>query len=185
MTQCLILHWHIFLSLYTVPDVPLASTLVWFAIPSVDHVSSELSTMIRPSWVALHSMAHGFTELCKPPHHDKAVICEGVWIFRNVLLNTEYSCCCYYCSLAIELLHGCCGGIDRCLCLWAAGPSIGPAGIGPAAAVQLLSLCDQMGCNPPDSLSLGFARQLHWSGLPLPSPANLPDTGTESASSVW
>ena len=34
----------------------------------VDHDLSELSTMTRPSWVALHSMAHSFTEL------DKAVV---------------------------------------------------------------------------------------------------------------
>ena len=34
----------------------------------VDHALSELSTMTRPSWVALHGMAHSFTEL------DKAVI---------------------------------------------------------------------------------------------------------------
>ena len=38
-----------------------------FASP-VDHVLSELSTMTRPSWVALHGMAHSFIEL------DKAVI---------------------------------------------------------------------------------------------------------------
>ena len=34
----------------------------------VDHVLSELSTMIRPSWVALQGMAHSFIEL------DKAVV---------------------------------------------------------------------------------------------------------------
>ena len=34
-------------------------------------------TMTCPSWVALHSMAHSFTELCKPLHQDKAVIHEG------------------------------------------------------------------------------------------------------------
>ena len=34
----------------------------------VDHVLSELSTMICPSWVALHGMAHSFIEL------DKAVV---------------------------------------------------------------------------------------------------------------
>ena len=34
----------------------------------VDHILSELSTMTRPSWVALHSMAHSFIEL------DKAVV---------------------------------------------------------------------------------------------------------------
>ena len=45
--------------------------------PLVDHVSSELSTMTPPSWVALHSMAYGFIELHKPLCHSKAVICEG------------------------------------------------------------------------------------------------------------
>ena len=34
----------------------------------MDHVLSELSTMTRLLWVALHSMAHSFIEL------DKAVV---------------------------------------------------------------------------------------------------------------
>ena len=34
----------------------------------VDHILSELSTMTRPSWGALHGMAHSFIEL------DKAVV---------------------------------------------------------------------------------------------------------------
>ena len=43
--------------------------LKWFAFPSpVDHVLSELSTMTRLSWVALHDMAYSFIEL------DKAVV---------------------------------------------------------------------------------------------------------------
>ena len=42
--------------------------------PPVDHILSELSTMTHLSWVALHSMAHSFIALCKPLHHDKAVI---------------------------------------------------------------------------------------------------------------
>ena len=33
----------------------------------MDHILSELSTMTRPSWVALHGMIHSFIEL------DKAV----------------------------------------------------------------------------------------------------------------
>ena len=49
----------------------------WPFPPAVDHVLSELSTMARPSWVALHSMAHSFIELCKPFCHDKAVIHEA------------------------------------------------------------------------------------------------------------
>ena len=36
--------------------------------PPVDHYLSEPSTMTHPSWVALHSIAHSFTEL------EKAVI---------------------------------------------------------------------------------------------------------------
>ena len=47
-----------------------AGILKWFANPfsSGPHLS-ELSTMTRrPSWVALHSMAHSFIEL------DKAVV---------------------------------------------------------------------------------------------------------------
>ena len=43
----------------------------WSGLPfpsPVDHVLSELSTMTRPSWVALHGMAHSFIDL------DKAVV---------------------------------------------------------------------------------------------------------------
>ena len=39
-----------------------------------DHFLSELFTMTCPSWVALHSMAHSFIELCKSLHHDKTMI---------------------------------------------------------------------------------------------------------------
>ena len=42
-----------------------------------------------------------------------------------------------------------------------------------AAAVSLqscLTLCDPIDGSPPGFLSLGFSRQEHWSGLPLPSP---------------
>ena len=46
--------------------------------PPVDHVLSELSTMICPSWVALHGMAHSFVGLHKPLCHNKAVIHEDV-----------------------------------------------------------------------------------------------------------
>ena len=35
----------------------------------VTHVLSELSTMTRPSWVALHGMAHSFIELVKAVVH--------------------------------------------------------------------------------------------------------------------
>ena len=42
--------------------------------PPVDHILSGLSAMTHPSWVALHSLAHSFIELCKPFLHEKAVV---------------------------------------------------------------------------------------------------------------
>ena len=51
--------------------------------PPVGHILSELSTRTCPSWVALHGMANSFIELCKPLHHDKAVIHEGVIHCKN------------------------------------------------------------------------------------------------------
>ena len=34
-------------------------------------------------------------------------------------------------------------------------------------------------------LSMGFPRQEHWSGLPFPSPGNLPNPGIKQASPAW
>ena len=44
-------------------------------------------------------------------------------------------------------------------------------------ATLCTTLCEPMDCSPPDSLSMGFLRQEYWSGLPFPSPENLPDPG--------
>ena len=44
--------------------------------PPADHHLSELSTVTRPSWVALHGMAHSFIKFCSPFQHNKAVIME-------------------------------------------------------------------------------------------------------------
>ena len=55
----------------------------WGGLPfpsSVDHILSELLTITHPSWVALHSMAHSFIELCKTLCHDKAMIHERIHI---------------------------------------------------------------------------------------------------------
>ena len=35
------------------------------------------------------------------------------------------------------------------------------------------------------SLSTGFSRQEYWSGLPFPSPRDLPNPGFESGSHAW
>ena len=40
------------------------------------------------------------------------------------------------------------------------------------------TLCDLMDCSPPDS-SMGFSRQEYWSGLPFPSPGDVPEPGIE------
>ena len=41
------------------------------------------------------------------------------------------------------------------------------------------TLCDPLDSSPPGSLSMGFSRQEHWSGLPHPPPEDLPDPGIE------
>ena len=54
-----------------------------------------------------------------------------------------------------------------------------------AAAKSLQScptLCDPIDGSPPGSPSLGFSRQEHCSGLPFPSPGDLPHPGIEPRS---
>ena len=43
-----------------------------------------------------------------------------------------------------------------------------------------LTLCDPMDCTAYQALlSMGFSRQGYWSGLPFPSPGDLPNPGIE------
>ena len=54
----------------------------WSDLPfssPVDRVLSELSTMTHPSWQALHSMAHSFTELDKAVVHVISLI-SFLWV---------------------------------------------------------------------------------------------------------
>ena len=51
----------------------------------VDHVLSELSTMTRPSWVALHGMAHSFIELDKATVHVISLV-SFLWFWFSVCL---------------------------------------------------------------------------------------------------
>jgi len=39
-----------------------------------------------------------------------------------------------------------------------------------------------MDCCPPGSSVHGFSRQEYWSGLPFPSPGDLPDSGIKATS---
>ena len=64
----------------TIHGVLTARILEWLAIPSpVDHILSELSTMTHPCWVALHSMAHSFIELCK---HVRSLSYQNPWFLE-------------------------------------------------------------------------------------------------------
>ena len=54
----------------------------------VDHVLSELSTMTHLSWVALHSMAHSFTELDKAVIHVIRLV-NFLWLWFSVCLPLD------------------------------------------------------------------------------------------------
>ena len=44
------------------------------------------------------------------------------------------------------------------------------------------TICDPMDCSPTGSSVHGILRQEHWSGLPFPSPGDLPNPGIEPTS---
>ena len=44
------------------------------------------------------------------------------------------------------------------------------------------TLCDPMGCSPPDSFVHGFSRQEYWSEWPCPPLRDLPGPGIELVS---
>ena len=79
----------IILPFLTVPVVLKARILKWLPFPSpVDHILSELSIMTRPSWVALHSMAHSFIELDKAVVHVISLI-SFLWWWFSVCLPSD------------------------------------------------------------------------------------------------
>ena len=45
-----------------------------------------------------------------------------------------------------------------------------------------LTLCDPMHCSLPVPLFMAFLRQEYWSGLPFPSPGDLPNLGIKPGS---
>ena len=63
----------------------------WSGLPfpfPVDHILSELSTMAHPSWVALHGMAHSFTELDKAVVHVIRLV-NFLWLWFSVCLPSD------------------------------------------------------------------------------------------------
>ena len=60
----------------------------WSGLPfpsPVDHILSEQSTMTRPSWVALHGMAHNFIELKKAVVHVIRLV-SFLWLWFSICL---------------------------------------------------------------------------------------------------
>ena len=60
-----------------------------------------------------------------------------------------------------------------------AGPAVHP-GAQSLGGVRLL--CDPMACSPPGPSVHGFSRQEYWTGLPFPSPGDLPAPGNQQLS---
>ena len=54
----------------------------------VDHVLSEPTTMTHLSWVALHSMAHGFIELDKVVFHMISLV-SFLWLWFSCCLPSD------------------------------------------------------------------------------------------------
>ena len=80
----------------------------WSGLPflsPVDLILSELSTMTHPSWVALHGMAHSFTELDNTVVHViKLVIFLWLW-FQSVcpLMPSLSAYCLTWVSLTLDV----------------------------------------------------------------------------------
>ena len=63
----------------------------WSGLPfpsPVDHILSELSTMTRPSWVALHGMGLSFIELDKAVVHGIRLV-SFLWLWFSVCLPSD------------------------------------------------------------------------------------------------
>jgi len=63
----------------------------WSGLPfpsPVDHILSELSTMSRLSWLALHGMAHSFFELDKAVVHVIRLV-SFLWLWFSVCLPSD------------------------------------------------------------------------------------------------
>ena len=54
----------------------------------MDHILSYLSTTTHPSWVALHNLAHSFTELAKAVVHLTSLI-SFLWLWFSFCLPSD------------------------------------------------------------------------------------------------
>ena len=105
---------HIFLSFHTVHGVLKARILSDLPFPSpVDHVSSELSTITHPSWVALHGMVHSFIELDKAVVHTSSPITSWQIDGKTIEKVTDF----IFLGSKITADGDCSHEIKRCLLL--------------------------------------------------------------------
>ena len=100
--------------------------------------------------------------------------------FRCQFANPGCHLCCWltdYKSEEVQLI--CCSGSQT----WGTA-SLLFTGLLCMCAQSCLTLCDPIdhGCRAP--LSMEFSRQEYWSGLPFPSPGDLPDPGVKPESLV-
>jgi len=58
-------------------------------------------------------------------------------------------------------------------------------GGGRGLVAKLSESCDPVDCSPPGSSVHGISRQEYWSGLPFPSPGDLPNPGIKPTSPAW
>ena len=78
----------------------------------------------------------------------------------------------------------------KCLCLfifkmlWLLLPCIKVCAVLCLVVQSCPSLCNPMDYSLPDYSGHGISQANSWSGLPFPSPGNLPDPGIETASSM-
>ena len=79
----------IFLPFHTVHGVLKQEYQSGLPFPSpVDHVLSEFSTMIHPSWMALYDMAHSFVELAKAVVQAIRLV-SFLWLWFSFCLHGE------------------------------------------------------------------------------------------------
>ena len=66
--------------------------------------------------------------------------------------------------------------------LWPPQLLLPPVCVCQLSCVQLWDTMDPRDCSPQAPLSMGFSKQEYWSGLPFPSPGDLPDPGIKPGS---
>ena len=100
---------------------------------------------------------------------------EMVGLFPVSVVSMNHSACSEHMKHLFSLLdvtdaagyYGKCVCVCVCVCVY---------------TQVCLTLCNTMDCNPQAPLSMGFPRLEYRSGLPFPSPGNLPDLGIKPLS---